>query len=114
MTYTRRWAAGSFDDVQAGADWYDERQSGLGAQFAAEVLATTERAVRRPLVFKVYEHGNLPAHGEFRKAQLKRFDEYGVIFTLVDDTLWIVAVAHAKRRPGYWTNRLNDVPLGDQ
>lgn len=42
-----------------------------------------------------------------RKVQLKRFSEYGLIYTVIEDTFWIVAVAHAKRRPGYWIARLN-------
>lgn len=73
--------------------------------------------MRHPTIFKVFEHGDLRADGEFHRAQLRRFSEYGVIFTLVGDTFWIVAVAHAKRRPGYWARRVKGVtepPRGDQ
>lgn len=75
MTYVRRWAAGSIDDVEAGFAWYDEQQPGLGAESAAEVLETTELAMRHPTIFKVFEHGDLRADGEFRRAQLRRFSE---------------------------------------
>lgn len=45
-----------------------------------------------------------------RKLQLHRFSEYGLVYTVANDTFWIVAVAHAKRRPGYWTGRLKRLP----
>jgi hypothetical protein len=31
---------------------------------------------------------------------------YSVIFQLEDDIILVVAVAHAKRRPGYWRKRI--------
>jgi hypothetical protein len=32
---------------------------------------------------------------------------YAVIFIEKPDCIWIVAVMHMKRRPGYWRERLN-------
>lgn len=101
-----RWVPEAVEDLQAGHDWYDEREAGLGRQLAAEVFEVLDRAIRHPSVPKRYEHPNLPAEAEVRKLQLHRFSEYGLVYTVVNDTFWIVAVAHAKRRPGYWTNRL--------
>lgn len=34
---------------------------------------------------------------------------YGVIYFVTDDEVVIVAYAHDKRRPGYWTSRLGGV-----
>lgn len=48
----------------------------------------------------------MPAEPEVRRIRLQRFDEYDLVYTVVNDTLWIVAVAHAKRKPGYWVDRL--------
>lgn len=109
MTLTIRWASGAVDDLESGARWYDERQSGLGAQFAAEVLATATAASARPLVLKRYEHSDLPPDAEFRKIQLHRFNEYGVIYTVIGETFWVLAVAHAKRKPAYWIARAERV-----
>jgi hypothetical protein len=64
------------------------------------------QALKHPLTPRKYEHPNLPAEPEVRKLQLHRFSEYGLVYSIVNDTFWIVAVAHAKRRPGYWTDRL--------
>ena len=66
--------------------------------------------MRLPLEHRRYEHVKLPELPEVRKLQLERFTEYGIVFTVIGDTFWILAVAHAKRRPGYWASRLSEVP----
>lgn len=34
---------------------------------------------------------------------------YGIIYFVRNDELTVVAYAHAKRRPGYWRRRLEDL-----
>lgn len=106
MTREPRWVPEAIEDLQAAHDWYDEREPGLGQQLATEVFKALDQVVSYPFVLKKYEHPNLRAEPDVRKVQLKRFDEYGLVYTVVDDTFWIVAVAHMKRRPGYWADRL--------
>ena len=106
MTGEPRWVPEAIEDLQGGHDWYDEREPGLGQQLAAEVFTVLDQAVRHPFLPRKYEHRGLPAEPEVRKIQLQRFYEYGVVYAVVNDTLWIVAVAHAKRKPGYWIDRL--------
>ncbi len=31
---------------------------------------------------------------------------YSIIFRVDSDRIYVIAVAHAKRRPGYWKDRL--------
>ena len=45
-----------------------------------------------------------------RRKSLARFP-YSVLYTVDPDVLYIVAVAHQKRRPNYWLRRLS---LGDE
>lgn len=106
MTHERRWVTDAIEDLQGGHDWYDEREPGLGQQLAAEVFDVLDHAAGRPFLPRKYEHPQLPSEPEIRKIQLRRFDEYGIVYTVVKDTMWIVAVAHAKRKPGYWIDRL--------
>jgi plasmid stabilization system protein ParE len=40
-----------------------------------------------------------------RRALSRQFP-YSVVYLDQPDRIWIVAVMHAKRRPGYWRNRL--------
>ncbi len=42
-----------------------------------------------------------------RIAHLRRFP-YGLIFVIRGQTITILAFTHLKRRPGYWTERLQD------
>lgn len=82
---------------------------GLGAALADEILVTTDATMRHPFVLKRYEHPALPTAVEFRTVQLARFSEYGVVYAVVGLTFWIVAIAHAKRRPSYWIDRVADL-----
>jgi toxin ParE1/3/4 len=40
-----------------------------------------------------------------RRALLSRFP-YGVVFVELEDHIRVVAIAHAKRKPGYWLHRV--------
>lgn len=42
---------------------------------------------------------------DIRSAKVKRFP-YRVVYVIVDNTVEVLAVAHAKRRPAYWRRRL--------
>ncbi|NJL19041.1 MAG: hypothetical protein HC901_01670 [Bdellovibrionaceae bacterium] len=42
-----------------------------------------------------------PAHRHF-----SRWFPYGLIYLEESDRLWIVAVMHLQRRPGYWKSRM--------
>lgn len=42
---------------------------------------------------------------EARGARFKRYP-YTIIFVHDQEGIWIGAIAHVKRRPGYWLNRL--------
>lgn len=110
MSLTVRWVPEAVEDLQAGHDWYDERQPGLGRALATETFEAVAQGARFPLAHKRYEHANLPDLPEVRRVRLARFSEYGVIYTVIGDTFWVVALAHAKRRPGYWTERISDLP----
>ncbi|MDP2232247.1 MAG: type II toxin-antitoxin system RelE/ParE family toxin, partial [Actinomycetota bacterium] len=43
--------------------------------------------------------------GHARRTLMARFP-YAVIYSLVDDDVYVLAVAHGRRRPFYWQNRL--------
>lgn len=111
MTLKVRWVPDAVADMQAGHDWYAEREPdlGLAQDFAVEVFDAIDTALRFPLAPRRYEHVNLADLAEVRKIQLERFNEYGIVYTVLNDTLWILAVAHAKRRPGYWLDRVHDL-----
>ncbi|MFT4188951.1 MAG: type II toxin-antitoxin system RelE/ParE family toxin [Aeromicrobium sp.] len=101
-----RWHTEAIGDLDDGYQWHEERQPGLGSDLAAELDVLIKQAMASPLQQKQYEHPKLPAGWRVRKIQLRRFSEYGLIYTVVENTFWVVAVAHAKRRPGFWIDRM--------
>ena len=77
--------------------WYETQQSGLGTRFISELEASINRIQNFPYI------GNVIVK-DIRRALLPDFP-YGVMYSIKDDMLEIVAVAHLHRKPFYWKNR---------
>jgi plasmid stabilization system protein ParE len=78
-------------------DFYEARLDGLGLRF----LTAVEQAVDR---ISTYPEAGTPLTGEFRKRIIPGFP-YNVIYRVWQDYIYLVAVAHHSRRPGYWRQR---------
>jgi toxin ParE1/3/4 len=78
--------------------YYEQQRAGLGSQFQAEVEAATQRIATRPQSFPL-----TPSDGT-RRCILRRFP-YTLHFLEFDDEIWVLAVAHQRRNPGYWHGR---------
>lgn len=84
-------------EMLRAAIWYDKKSIGTGDRFLD--------GVRSGLVSIKEFPGAAPSIGEpYRRKILADFP-YGRIFHLDGDTIIIVAVAHLKRRTGYWKRR---------
>ena len=83
--------------------WYDARQTGLGTEFFDEVDATIRRILQFPRAGSRVPRipGDLP----IRRLAVSRFP-YHVIYLEPAEELRILAIAHDRRRPGYWKLRL--------
>ena len=80
--------------------FYAEREPQLGAQFVTALEAVVTRIAERPRAFP-----ELLRPAIVRRARLRRFP-YVVMFRLVgNETIEVLAVAHTRRRPGYWRSR---------
>ena len=90
------------DEFLEAVAWYEADRAGLGAEFLAEV----ERATRRIVSFP--EHGS-PYLAGTRRIVLGRFP-YSVVYWPDADDLLVVAVAHSRRKPGYWRSRVRNKP----
>lgn len=90
-------------EVAEAAGWYAVKRPGLEAEFLAEIehilplIATSPTSFPRLL--------DLPADVGIRRALLPRFP-YALIFMDLGKGVRILAVAHAKRQPGYWLSRV--------
>jgi plasmid stabilization system protein ParE len=81
----------------AAIDWYEDRSSGLGADFAVEIHGAIQRAVTLPLAWPLID-------GDIRRVLANRFP-YGVLYALDNGSIYILAVMHLRRRPDYWRSR---------
>ena len=84
-------------EVRESVEFYEARLNGLGLTFLAAVEATAERISTNP------EAGS-PLAGELRKRIVQGFP-YNIIYRVWQDYIYLVAVAHHHRRPGYWRDR---------
>lgn len=77
--------------------------AGLEAEFLAEVERIVTLIGRSPGSFPRLV--DLPRDLAIRRALLPRFP-YAVIFMDLGREVRVLAVAHAKRQPGYWLSRV--------
>ena len=86
------------EEMKAAAAYYEERVKGLGSDFLDEIEQGLSRILQFPLGWSFYE-------GEYRRYFLKRFP-YSMIYRIENEKIFIIAVAHLHRKPGYWKNRV--------
>src|SRR5207253_1303096 len=89
------------DELREAARWYETRLEGLGEEFLEAVELALERAVRGELPGMAPQEQGRP---ETRRLLLQRFP-YSIHFDTNEGKLYVWAVAHEKRRPGYWRGR---------
>ena len=85
-------------EIDATAAVYEAQRRGLGAS----LIAAIEGAVS---FLRTYPEAGAPIGGSYRRVLVRRFP-YAVIYRLDPDGAFIVAVAHVRRRPGYWRRRV--------
>ncbi len=98
-----RWQNAAKEELIHVAEWYEDRQAGLGQEFLDEVDHLVEMLHQNVERFPRYEA--TPIRRDVRRASLKRFP-HQVLFELTANQVWFVAIAHPSRRPQYWTKRL--------
>lgn len=90
-------------ELSQAASWYESRRPGLAIRFLHEIDQARHAIQSRPLSFA--RLADTVSDLEIRRALLPRFP-YAVVFLELPTEIRILAVAHAKRRPDYWLNRL--------
>jgi toxin ParE1/3/4 len=76
---------------------YEAARAGLGEIFSAEIEAVVNRVGRNPGTGLPYKHGT-------RRAFPKKFP-FSVVYLVRSAEIVILAIAHFRRRPGYWRSR---------
>jgi toxin ParE1/3/4 len=91
------------EELAAAAEWYEHRREGLGRELLAAVDAV--------LAMVAHDAGRFPPYPgsdprlAVRRAGTPRFP-FSIAFIELDSVVRVVAIAHERRRPGYWRHRL--------
>ena len=85
-------------ELHGSVAFYEGRRRGLGADFQVEVQKAVEQIQKNPNMFPLHRD-------DVRKCLVRRFP-FTIFFQDLDEAVWILAVAHQKRKPDYWLDRL--------
>ena len=86
-------------ELRDAAAWYESQQAGLGEELLREVERVLEEIAADPNRFPRWRDDR-----PYRKALARRFP-YVVFFVERPGDVRVLAVAHGRRRPGYWLTR---------
>ena len=106
------FASGVLEEVAESARFYEAEVEGLGRTFFYKLGEAIEDIKKRPTLYRVVDK-------DYRRHlldQLFRFicnarschfirNPYGVIYRVETETIYVLAVMHLKRKPGYWKIR---------
>jgi plasmid stabilization system protein ParE len=86
-------------EMNEAALYYEKRSLNLGLAFLDEIEKASQRILADPRVYQ-------SVGDEVRRARVGRFP-FNILYVVEsDDLIRVIAVAHQKRRPGYWRIRM--------
>ena len=86
------------------AVWYDDIRLGLGTEFLDAIQQVFARVATEPRLYATLEYWTA-SQREVRRYCLRRFP-YVIVYWIEGDSVTVVAVSHARRRPLYWIDRI--------
>jgi plasmid stabilization system protein ParE len=89
-------------EYRDAAQWYERRRTGLGVDFLDAVDAAISLIADLPRTGARVPR--LPVELAVRRLAVKRFP-YHVVYLETPSDIRILAVAHDRRKPGYWKTR---------
>jgi toxin ParE1/3/4 len=85
------------EEIKLAAFYYESCREGLGNAFLFSIEGSIQKICLNPVRYRRISK-------RFRRCLVEGFP-YGIIFSVEEDGVFIVAVMHLKRRPGYWKSR---------
>jgi len=86
-------------EIDHEVDYYESRQVGLGAELEDEIDAVFTMILEFPEAAPQWK-----ARPDRRVAVLDRFP-FTIPYQITAEEITILALAHTRRRPGYWSRR---------
>jgi len=85
-------------EIKASHSWYVRQSEQAADGFYEELLPALDRVHQQPQLYPPHLSGT-------QRAVLDQYP-FSIIYRELSQEIQIIAVAHAKRRPGYWAKRL--------
>jgi len=85
-------------EVKASYIWYENQAGGLGEDFINELESAYDAIEELPDTWPKFQKN-------FRRFLLSKFP-FSVIYSSKKKQLYVVAVMHNNRKPGYWLKRI--------
>jgi plasmid stabilization system protein ParE len=86
------------EEMAEAALFYEAASSQLGSDFLDDVQRTVDRLRKFPQAGEAIS-------SDLRRTLLHRFP-FSLVYTIEDNVIVVIAVAHQDRRPGYWQSRV--------
>ena len=100
MSCPLRGAPEADEEFAEAVRWYEEHRTGLGSDFLAAVREARKLIAEHPEIGSA-----VPGAKRGEKRLMVRQFPYQLIYYVRPHDIVLVAVAHNKRRPGYWKKR---------
>jgi len=84
-------------EISTSYNWYQEQANGLGDDFLNELESSYDAICELPDTWPKFKKS-------FRRFLLSKFP-FSVIYKSDGKIIYIVAVMHNSRKPGYWADR---------
>jgi plasmid stabilization system protein ParE len=84
-------------ELDDAVHYYELEYAGLGRRFKEEVRKAALRIAAYPKAWSI-------ERGDVRKCLLHKFP-YKLMYSLEEDHILVIAVAHQHRKPDYWVGR---------
>jgi len=81
--------------------YYEMEHHGLGRRFKMSVRQTVDRIKKYPTSWPI-------ENGEVRKCFVHKFP-YKILYSVQEQKIVVLAIAHQHRKPGYWVERQKDI-----
>jgi len=101
-----RWLPDAYRDLREARDWYERQDTALGAEFVAAFWATVEAIDRGPALPRLLD---TPAGPAIRRWHFGGSWPYSIVYMFDDNTIVFIAVAHDRRLPTWWIDRLDQL-----
>ena len=93
-----RTSSAAESEITESLQFYFEESFDAASDFMSELDEASELIGRQPTLYPLYFE-------EVRVKQLDRFP-FSIYFSIGDEDIYILSVAHNSRKPDFWRNRL--------